>query len=145
MTTAEHLDTIDRLRASEFPPEPVRTGGNSSGPGFHLVQLGRTRGFWDDDGSGRIEAADQIGAEYGALAQAATDRWGEPQVFSLGTLRDRGFTGEEIPQPWDELSSSTDHVHLWRVGAHWLVVYVAQWAGEDPYQLMAGVTVIDPP
>ncbi|MFF4425028.1 hypothetical protein ACFY04_30375 [Streptomyces sp. NPDC001549] len=145
MTTAEHLDTIDRLRVREFPPEPVRTGGNSSGPGFHLVQLARTRGFWDDDGSGRIEAADQIGAEYGALAQAATDLWGEPQVFSLGTLRDRGFAGEEIPQPWDELGSSTDHVHLWRVGAHWLVVYVAQWAGEDPYQLMAGVTVTDPP
>ncbi|MFF3090582.1 hypothetical protein ACFVRB_36900 [Streptomyces nojiriensis] len=145
MTTAEHLDTIDRLRVKEFPPEPVRTGGNSSGPGFHLVQLARTRSFWEDDGSGRIEAADQIGAEYGALAQAATDRWGEPQVFSLGSLRDRGLAGEEIPQPWDELGSSTDHVHLWRVGAHWLVVYVAQWAVEDPYQLMAGVTVTDPP
>ncbi|MFB7256959.1 hypothetical protein [Streptomyces nojiriensis] len=145
MTTAEHLDTIERLRAQEFPPEPVRTGGNSSGPGFHLVQLARTRSFWEDDGSGRIEAADQIGAEYGALAQAATDRWGEPQVFGLGTLRDRGFAGEEIPQPWDELSSTTDHVHLWRVGAQWLVVYVAQWAGEDPYQLMAAVTITDPP
>lgn len=76
MTTAEHLETIDRLRAKDFPPEPVRTGGNSSGPAFHLVQLARTRDFWDDDGSGRIESADQIGAEYGALAQAATDRWG---------------------------------------------------------------------
>ncbi|MFJ6484153.1 MULTISPECIES: hypothetical protein [unclassified Streptomyces] len=145
MTTADHLDTIDRLRAKEFPTELVWAGGNSSGPGFHLVQLALTREFWDDDGSGRIEAADQIGAEYGALAQAATDRWGEPQVFSLGTLRDRGFAGEEIPQPWDELGSSTDHVHLWRVGAHWLVVYVAQWDGEDPYRLMAAVTVTDPP
>ncbi|MFG2993768.1 hypothetical protein ACGFZK_31530 [Streptomyces sp. NPDC048257] len=145
MTTAEHLDTIDRLRDKEFPPEPVRTGGNSSGPGFHLVQLARTRDFWDDDGSGRIEAADQIGAEYGALAQAATDRWGEPQVFGLGTLRDRGFDGEEIPRPWGELADSTDHVHLWQVGDHWLVVCVAQWDGEGPYQLMAGVTVIDPP
>ncbi|MER6448916.1 hypothetical protein DEJ51_04305 [Streptomyces venezuelae] len=145
MTTAEHLDTIDRLMAGKFPPEPVRTGGNSSGPGFHLVQLVRTPGFWDDDGSGRIEAADQIAAEYGALVQAATDRWGEPQVFGLSTLRDRGFAGEDIPQPWDEPAGSTDHVHLWRVGTHWLVVYVAQWAEEDPYQLMAGVTVTDPP
>ncbi|MGZ9929641.1 hypothetical protein ACXNSR_07060 [Streptomyces sp. NC-S4] len=145
MTTAEHLDTIDRLRAKEFPPEPVRTGGNSSGPGFHLVRLARTRSFWEDDGSGRIEAADQIGAEYGALAQAATDRWGAPQVFGLGSLRERGFAGERIPQPWDEVGNSTDHVHLWRVGAHWLVVYVAQWADDDPYQLMAGITVTDPP
>ncbi|WP_327261348.1 hypothetical protein OG444_07190 [Streptomyces sp. NBC_01232] len=145
MTTAEHLETIDRLRAKDFPPEPVRTGGNSSGPAFHLVQLARTRDFWDDDGSGRIESADQIGAEYGALAQAATDRWGEAQVFGLGTLMDRGLAGEEIPQPWGEMGNSTDHVHLWRVGAHWLVVYVAQWDCDDPYRLMAGVTVVDPP
>ncbi|MCX4720971.1 hypothetical protein [Streptomyces virginiae] len=144
MTTAEHLDTIDRLRAKEFPPEPVRTGGNSSGPGFHLVQLARTQDFWDDDGTGRIEAADQIGAEYGALAQAVTDRWGEPQVVGLGMLRERGFGGEEIPQPWGEIGDCTDHVHLWRVGEHWLVAYVAQWSEEDPYQLMAGVTVTDP-
>ncbi|MFJ3831904.1 hypothetical protein ACIPWI_28595 [Streptomyces sp. NPDC090046] len=145
MTTAEHLETIDRLRAKDFPPEPVRTGGNSSGPGFHLVQLARTRDFWDDDGSGRIEAADQIGAEYGALAQAATDRWGEAQVFGLGTLMDRGLAGEKIPQPWGEMGSTTDHVNLWRVGAHWLVVYVAQWDCDAPYRLMAGVTVVDPP
>ncbi|WP_326592517.1 hypothetical protein [Streptomyces sp. NBC_01294] len=145
MTTAEHLDTIDRLRAKEFPSEPVRTVGSSSGPGFHLVRLARTRDFWEDDGSGRIEAVDQIGAEYGALAQAVTDRWGDPQIFSLGTLRDRGFAGEDIPAPWDELSDSTDHVHLWRAGAHWLVAYVTQWNEEDPYLLMAGVTVVDPP
>lgn len=146
MTTAEHLDTIERLRAKEFPSEPVRTVGSSSGPGFHLVRLARTRDFWDDDGSGRIEAADQIGAEYGAFTQAVTDRWGDPQIFSLGTLRVRGTAGEDIPAPWDELSGSADHVHLWRAGDHWLVAYVAQWNDEgDPYLLMAGVTVIDPP
>ncbi|WP_328924516.1 hypothetical protein OG429_07545 [Streptomyces sp. NBC_00190] len=145
MTTAEHLDTIDRLRAKEFPPEPVRSGGQGSGPGYHLVQLSRTRDFWDDDGSGRAEAAGQIAAEYGALTQALADRWGEQQVFSVGSLLDRGFDGEEIPEPWDEVSSTTDHVHLWRAEERWLVAYVAQWDSEDPYLLMAGVTVIDPP
>ncbi|MFE6838077.1 hypothetical protein ACFVFI_25010 [Streptomyces sp. NPDC057705] len=145
MTTAEHLDTIDRLRAKDFPPEPVRTVDSSSGPGFHLIRLARTQHFWDDDGSGRIEATGQISAEYGALTQAVTDRWGEPQVFSLGSLLERGLDGEEIPEPWDELSNSTDHVHLWRAEERWLVAYVAQWDSEDPYLLMAGVTVIDPP
>ncbi|MEV7585042.1 hypothetical protein [Streptomyces erythrochromogenes] len=145
MTTAEHLDTIDRLLAEEFPREPVRTVDSSSGPGFHLVRLSRTRPFWDDDGSGRIEAADQISAEYTALAQAATDRWGEPQIFSLGTLRDRVVAGEEIPDPWKELCCSTDHVHLWRVGEHWLVACVTQRDEEDPYLLTAGATVVDPP
>ncbi|MFJ8013589.1 hypothetical protein [Streptomyces sp. NPDC096339] len=144
MTTAEHLDTIDRLRVTEFPPEPVWSGGQSSGPGYHLVQLGRTRDFWEDDGSGRAEAADQIEAEYEALTQALADRWGEQQVFSVTSLLERGFEGEEIPEPWGEVSNTTDHVHLWRAGEKWLVAYVAQWDTEDPYLLMAGVTVIDP-
>ncbi|MFC9296786.1 hypothetical protein ACFTWH_22010 [Streptomyces sp. NPDC057011] len=145
MTTAEHLDTIERLRAREFPAEPVWSGGLSSGPGYHLVQVARTADFWEDDGSGRIEAADQINAEYGALTQALTDRWGEAQVFSLVSLLERGLDGEEIPEPWDEVSNTTGHVHLWRAEEHWLVAYVAQWDSEDPYVLMAGVTVIDPP
>ncbi|MFJ9932918.1 hypothetical protein ACIRSJ_07325 [Streptomyces virginiae] len=145
MTTAEHLETIDRLLTKEFPREPVRTVDSSSGPGFHLVQLSRTAHFWDDDGSGRIEAADQISAEYGALTQAVTDRWGVPQIFSLGTLRDRVFEGEEIPQPWTDLSAATDHVHLWRAAERWLVACVTQHDHEDPYLLTAAVTVVDPP
>ncbi|MGW7452093.1 hypothetical protein [Streptomyces sp. NPDC054787] len=145
MTTAEHLDTIDRLRAGEFPAEPVRSGGQISGPGYHLVQLGWTRDFWDDDGSGRAEAADQIAAEYEALTQALAGRWGDQQVFSVASLLERGLDGEEIPQPWDVVSNTTDHVHLWRAEEQWLVAYVAQWDSEDPYVLMAGVTVIDPP
>lgn len=145
MTTAKHLDTIDRLRARDFPAQRVRSGGRSSGPGYHLETVGRTAAFWEDDGSGRPEAADQISAEYGALAQALTQRWGEPQVFSLESLLERGLGGEEIPEPWDEMSATTGHVHLWRAGERWLVAYVAQWSPEDPYLLMAGVTVIDPP
>lgn len=145
MTTAEHLDTIDRLRAEAFPAEPADADRRGGGPGHHLVPLSRTRDLWDDDGSGRDEAADQIAAEYGALTQALTDRWGEPQVFAVGSLLDRGFAGEEIPEPWDEVCNTTDHVHLWRVGEQWLVVYVARWDQEFPYLLMAGITVVDPP
>lgn len=145
MTTAEHLDTIDRLLTKDFPQEPVRTVDSSSGPGFHLVQLSRTPHFWDDDGSGRIEAADQISAEYAALTQAAADRWGAAQIFSLGTLRDRVFEGEDIPQPWTDLSTAADHVHLWRAGECWLVACVTQRDPDDPYLLTAAVTVVDPP
>ncbi|MEU8433359.1 hypothetical protein AB0F18_10650 [Streptomyces sp. NPDC029216] len=145
MTTAEHLDTIDRLRAREFPTGTEVLGEQRSGPGYHLVQLSRTRDFWDDDGSGRREAEDQISAEYGALTQAVADRWGEPQVFALGSLLARGLDGEGIPEPWLELSGMTDHVHVWRAGDRWLVVCVAQWGGELPLLLMAGLTVVDPP
>ncbi|MFI8364422.1 hypothetical protein ACIGD1_30220 [Streptomyces sp. NPDC085612] len=145
MTTAEHLDTIDRLLAREFAAEPVRTTAGGGGPGFHLVRLSRTSDLWDDDGSGRAEAADQISAEYGALVQAAADRWGEPQVFAVGSVLERGLAGERAAQPWAELSECTDHVHLWRAGERWLVVCVTQWDGEGPYFLTAAVTVVDPP
>ncbi|MFD3539827.1 hypothetical protein ACFWUQ_10040 [Streptomyces sp. NPDC058662] len=145
MTTADHLDTIDRLRVREFPAEPDRSGGRSSGPGHHLVEVGRTGGCREDDGSAWIAASDQISAEYGALTQALSDRWGEPQVFALESLAVRAAEGEEIPEPWAEVSASTDHVQLWRAGDHWLVAYVTRGDAYDPYLLMAGVTVVDPP
>jgi hypothetical protein len=145
MTTAEHLDTIDRLRALDFAPEPGRSGGHISGPGYHLVELSRTADFWEDDGSGRIEATDQINAEYGALAQAVTGRWGEPQVFTVGSLLEREFGGEEIAEPWGMLGRTTDHVHLWRAGERWLVVCVTRAGSHEPYVLTACVTVVDPP
>ncbi|RKT03454.1 hypothetical protein BX286_1381 [Streptomyces sp. 3211.6] len=145
MTTAEHLDTIDRLRARAFPAGREASGEYGGGPGHHLVGLSRTRDFWEDDGSGREEAADQINAEYGALVQALTDRWGAPQVFALDSLLYRQFDGEEIPEPWQELCGSTDHVHLWRAEDRWLLVCVTQWDKELPFLLTAGVTVVDPP
>ncbi|MFF3016201.1 hypothetical protein [Streptomyces sp. NPDC057939] len=145
MTTGEQLDLIDRLRAQAFVDTPVRLGRHTSGRGYHLVRLGGTGDFWADDGSYRAEAIDQIGAEYGALTQALTDRWGEPQVFSPDSLTVRALGGEEIPQPWRELSHTTDHLHLWRVEDSWLAVCVARWGEDDPYLLMAAVTVVDPP
>ncbi|MFJ3881080.1 hypothetical protein ACIPW5_27000 [Streptomyces sp. NPDC090077] len=144
MTTADHLDTIDRLRARAFPSGPTTSGEQSAGPGHHLARLSRTRDFWDDDGSGWEEAEEQISAEYAALTQAVTDRWGPPQVFALASLLDRSFDGEEIPEPWNELCNTTDHVHLWRIGDRWLVVCVTQWDREFPFFLTAGVTVTDP-
>jgi hypothetical protein len=145
MTTAQHLDLIDRLRAQSFVDTPVRLGRHSSGPGHHLVRLEETRDFWEDDGAGREEAAEQISAEYAALTQALTERWGVPLVFTLRSPTVRDIEGEEVPEPWEELGNSTDHVHVWRAGDRWLVACVTQWGEEDSYALMAGVTVADPP
>lgn len=145
MTTAEHLDTIDRLLTTAFPTGPEGGPGHGGGPGHLLVTLSTTRDFRFDDGSGREEAAEQIDAECEALVQALTGRWGEPQVFTVGSLRERGFAGEEMPEPWGEIGNTTDHVNLWRAGERWLVVYVAQWDVEFPYLLTAASTVTDPP
>lgn len=100
MTTAAHLVAIDRLRTRGFPAARSRSVTERSGPGYHLVELGESHWYGDEDAADRIAGADQISAEYGALTQGLTERWGEPQVFSLGSLLDRVVSGEEVPEPW---------------------------------------------
>ncbi|MER5729556.1 hypothetical protein ABT084_14655 [Streptomyces sp. NPDC002138] len=116
-----------------------------SGPGYHLVELGESHWYGDEDAADRIAGAEQISAEYGALTQRLTERWGEAQVFSVGSLLARVVAGEVVPEPWGEMSGTTDHVHGWRVGEQWVVVYAAEWGADHSPQLMAAVTVIDPP
>ncbi|MEU9005740.1 hypothetical protein [Streptomyces sp. NPDC048551] len=141
MTTAQHLDLIDRLRAQAFVDTPVRLGRHGSGPGHHLVRLEETRDFREDGGAGRDEAADQISADYAALTQALTGLWGAPAVFTLHSPA----VPQEIPEPWEELRNSTDHVHLWRAEDRWLVACVTGWGEQDSWALVAVITVVGPP
>ncbi|MCB5169391.1 hypothetical protein LG634_31855 [Streptomyces bambusae] len=143
MTTALHLDTIERLRTSEFADVRDGSGEAWSGPGYHLAALGHSAE--QEDPAAEAEQAEQVSAEYTALEEALTARWGDPQVFAVGTLRGR-TTGEgEIPEPWLTVCSVTDHVHLWRVEERWLVLCAAQWGTGQPRVLLAAVTVVDPP
>jgi hypothetical protein len=145
MTTARHLEIIDVLRARAFPAERGRSGTVTSGPGYHLAELSTSEDFWDDDGSRRIEVAEQYEAECEALAALLGARWGAADTFSLGSMLIRGMEGEEIPAPWGELSNSVPYVHLWRREGRWIAVGVSQWGTELEYQLMAVVTEVDPP
>ncbi|MEV7414092.1 hypothetical protein [Streptomyces sp. NPDC089919] len=142
MTTAQRRETIDRLRSAA---RLGVGGGAGEGAGYALVELGRSQAFWEGDGSDRVAAAEQIGAEYTALVQALTDGWGEPDVVGMGTVQERWASGEEIPAPWREVSGTTDHVHLWRVAEEWVAVYAAAGGEEQPLLLMAAVTATDPP
>ncbi|MBW5484072.1 hypothetical protein [Streptomyces bambusae] len=144
MTTAEHLETIDRLRTRDFPDVRGRSEVGVSGPGYHLAELGGSRWYGDEDAAGRVAAEDQASAEYAALILRLTERWGEPDVFWLAGLRARSI-GEELPQPWQEVCGATDHVHLWQIEGRWIAVYVGQWGADHSPQLTAMVTVVDPP
>ncbi|CAM5641644.1 hypothetical protein SALBM135S_06415 [Streptomyces alboniger] len=53
--------------------------------------------------------------------------------------------GEDIPEPWAQLSSSVPDLHLWRVDSRWIALGVAQWDKELPFQLLVVVTETDPP
>ncbi|MFG3509555.1 hypothetical protein ACGF5F_29095 [Streptomyces sp. NPDC047821] len=145
MTTARHLTAIDRLLSLPFPGAFGRTDRGCSGVGYHLVDLATSEDFWDDDGTRREIVEEQYEAERDALAVLLTARWGEPQVFSLWSVFDRGMSGEDIPDPWDALSQSVPDVHLWRADGRWIALGVAQGDTELPFQLVAAVTETDPP
>ncbi|GGV56150.1 hypothetical protein GCM10010277_57110 [Streptomyces longisporoflavus] len=151
MSTAQHLAAIDLLRSREFPAEHGRSAGGDGGPGYRIAELLTSDGFWEDDGTQWEATADQYEAERDGLSVLLADRWGEPQIFSLGGLFERTLsggedgTGEDIPEPWGSLSSSVPDLHLWRADGRWIALGVSQWDRELPFQLLAVVTEIDPP
>ncbi|MFF3751941.1 hypothetical protein ACFYYH_16025 [Streptomyces sp. NPDC002018] len=145
MSTAQRLAVIELLRARPFPAEPGPSEVGASGPGYHLAELARSEGFWDDDGTRRVEDADQYGAEHTALTELLTGRYGEPHRLSLWSLQVRAGEGEEIPQPWRELSDGLRFLHLWRTGGRWIALGLTEDEGEQPFRLIAAVTETDPP
>lgn len=142
---AQHLATIELLRARAFPAQRGGEPGVVSGPGYHLAELATSEGFWEDDGAQRLAAEEQYQAECGALSVLLAQRWGEPQLVSLyGTLI-RSAEGAEIPEPWQWLSARLPYVELWRAAGRWIAVGVSQQGPELPFQLIAAVTVNNPP
>ncbi|MFI1438241.1 hypothetical protein [Streptomyces fructofermentans] len=147
MTTAKHLGTIELLCSRDFPAEHGRSDVGTSGPGFHIAELATSDDFWEDDGTRREETAAQYEYDRDGLSELLAGRWGRPQVFSLAGAVGRALGGEDIPPPWDGLASHVPDVHLWKEGARdrWVALGVSQWGEELPFQLLAVVTVVDPP
>ncbi|MFF1421639.1 hypothetical protein [Streptomyces sp. NPDC058280] len=162
MTTAQHLAVIELLRVRAFPAERGPSEVGTSGPGYHLAELPRSDGFrydgfrsdgGDEDVARRIEDADQCAAEHTALTEILSARFGEPQYISLWSVHVRGGEGEEIPEPWRELSEGLRYLHLWRIEGRWLAVGMAGEgegegdgeSGERRPRLVAAVTETDPP
>ncbi|MEE1815723.1 hypothetical protein ACWEPR_33060 [Streptomyces sp. NPDC004290] len=145
MTTAQHLATIDLLRARAFPARPERAGSVDSGPGFHLGELATSEDFWEDDGSRRALVEEQYEAERDGLAALLTARWGPPEELSLWPVLERSMDGEEMAEPWPTLSCHTPELRLWRADGRWTGLGVSQWDKELPFQLLVVVTEVDPP
>ncbi|SCK51808.1 hypothetical protein H181DRAFT_04708 [Streptomyces sp. WMMB 714] len=141
----QHLATIDLLRARPFPARRRRSARVTSGPGYHVAELVTSEEFWEDDGTARIEALEECEAERGALSAVLAERWGEPQEMSLWSTLVRSGEGAPAPQPWLELSAVAACLELWRVDGRWIALGVCQQSAELPFQLVAAVTVNDPP
>lgn len=147
MTIARHLATIDRLCSETFPTEYGRSDVGTAGPGYHLAELVTSGDFWDTDGATREETEEQFEAERDGLSELLTRRWGPPQRVGLASVLERSTSGEDIPEPWGDLSSHVPDLHLWRPEGveRWVALGIGQWDRELPFQLLALVTVTDPP
>lgn len=145
MSIARHLDVIELLRAREFPAERGSSGTVTGGPGYHLAVLSTGEEFWEDDGGGRDLMEEQYEAQCAALAERLDGRWGPARLFSLWSVLVRGMEGEEMPEPWYELSGGVRYLRIWRAEDRWIAVGVARWNEELPFQLIAAVTETDPP
>lgn len=146
MSTARYLALIDLLRAQEFPAQRGRSDTGFSGPGYHTAKLSAADQPGDDDAAQVVEMREQCVAEHDALLAVLGAKWGAHQVFSLWSLLERSIAGEEIPEPWEELSVKFDSLHVWRADGQWIVVGLALGKADEPsYELMAVVTEVDPP
>ncbi|UYQ60867.1 hypothetical protein [Streptomyces peucetius] len=145
MTTAQHLAAIDLLRGRPFPAQRERSQLGDSGPGYHLARLRTPADGLDASDRTAGRSREPYEAECEALVAALSSRWGQGQWFALWSVFIGSICGEEIPQPWEELSHCVEDLHMWRVGSHWTAVGVSRAEGEDEYRLIAVVTDVDPP
>jgi hypothetical protein len=146
MDIAKCLAVIDELCAREFPAEHGRIDVGEGGPGYLIAELAMSEDFYEDGGSDRDETEAQFEADRDALGERLSERWGPIQEVSLYSAFERSMDGEEIDEPWKSLSDHVPNVHLWKTETgRWVALGVSQWDRELPFQLLAVVTVMDPP
>jgi hypothetical protein len=148
MTIDQHLATIDRLCAREFPEQRGRSDVGFGGPGFHIAELTASLGLLGTgDGAARERTAEDLDAWKEAIAQRLNDRWGQGQRWGMLTVGVRRARGEEIPQPWALLGDLVHEVYLWQADGtgRWVALGVAERDETDEIRLLAVVTDTDPP
>ncbi|MEU1903958.1 hypothetical protein ACFV4E_06470 [Streptomyces hygroscopicus] len=138
-STADHVTSIDRLRARDFPRQRAVDGRVASGPGFHVADLRASEDFWDADPARVEEVLEEFEAELGALVQALTLRWGAPAVLDLTDSLERSAMGEPVPPPLDTLCGYVPELHIWHVDGRWVGLGVGQGGRELPFQLLVAI------
>ncbi|GAA2340256.1 hypothetical protein [Streptomyces cuspidosporus] len=138
-STADHLATIDLLRARDFPDRPGVAGAVASGPGFHVADLLVSEDFWDADLERLMEVEEEFEAELEALVQVLSLRWGEPEVLDLVDHLERQAMGEPVPEPLASLCGYVGRVYGWRTGGRWIGLGIGQGDRELPLQLVAAI------
>ncbi|WP_413802688.1 hypothetical protein [Streptomyces iranensis] len=138
-STADHVSTIDQLRARDFPAQRTADGWVESGPGFHVADLRVSEDFWDADLTRVEEVLEEFEAELSVLAQVLTLRWGAPDVLDLTDSLERSAMGEPVPPPLDTLCGYVPELRVWRVDSRWVGLGVGQGDRELPFQLLVAI------
>ncbi|MBO3677835.1 hypothetical protein [Streptomyces sp. NEAU-YJ-81] len=138
-STADHVATIDRLRARDFPAQRAADGRVESGPGFHVADLRVSEDFWDADLTRVEEVLEEFEAELSVLVQVLTLRWGAPDVLDLTDSLERSAMGEPVPPPLDTLCGYVPELSIWRVDGRWVGLGVGQGDRELPFQLLVAI------
>ncbi|AXK33784.1 hypothetical protein DVA86_15080 [Streptomyces armeniacus] len=125
MFLAEHLAEIDRLLARAPGPQTavLRTSGD----------------FWEDDGTARLAAEEELGTDCDALVTLLSRRWGEPETLDLTEHLLRAEAGEPVREPLRSLCGCVTTLRRWSVGGRWVGVGMARHGREQPLQLVAAV------
>lgn len=146
MTIDQHMATIDRLCAREFPAQRGGSDMGYGGPGFHVTALAESVGLAMGDGAERERTAEDLDAWKEALAQRLSRRWGQARRCGLLTVGVRRARGEDIPEPWALLSDLVDELYLWQADdtGRWVALALAERDGTDEIRLLAAVTDRDP-
>jgi hypothetical protein len=147
MDIARALARIELLCSQDLTRKHGGPGSGSGGPGHATVALATSGEFWEADPADWERAEEQFDAYRDGLSERLATRWGRPHLVGLAGVFERAQGEEEIPEPWDGLSSHVPDLHLWRVPGRdrWLALGVSQWDRELPFQLLAVVTDVDPP
>jgi hypothetical protein len=135
---SRHVDVVEALIRRPFAERSYRAGEASGGPDWHMVDLQVSRDFWEDSERDRIEVVwDQYEEKAQRLAGVLDERHGAHRVVEMAPYFERGMEGEDVPEPFDNLSNFVVRLHVWTLADRWLGIGVGQHDKELPIQLVA--------
>jgi hypothetical protein len=139
---ADQLAAVVGLLTLPFPETESRDDSRHSGPGHHVLVVRASRDFWDDPEIEVVHAAHrEIEADFRALVDALTVRWGHPEIVDLWSYQKAVGHGRPLPKPIDELCMSTGSLHVWQhpEAGRWIALTIGQDDKELPFELLAAV------
>ncbi|WP_240204374.1 hypothetical protein [Streptomyces actuosus] len=146
MGIEKYLVATDVLCSRELPAEDCGWDTDIGGPGYRTAELAASHGLPVADAAVRATEAERLYEDREALATRLTERWGEPSLMGLQTIRLR-IAAEAIPEPWARLSHLVRDAYVWQEPelGRWIVLGVADRDRADEIRLLLTVTETDPP